>query len=918
MANDSTNIWSNNRQCISNISKLIGDVYRSSSAYKARGRLNIYRDVILPLVFIRRLDLVLSQTKQKVRRAIGKESEKQEGTASLPDIAQMLEEITGEEFYNAASFSLEELLREKATQALKLREYIAGFSENVQDIITKFNFDAQIAALEEAGLLDQMIEELCGIDLHPQNVDSVEMSNFYERLISDSGLKREDQFLRPEVTELMLRLLFHDDDKAVRDDSDMGRILDPACGTGGILLAAQNYLEKITPKVSLAVFGQEVNGESNSVCKSRLILKGLDPSLNIMSGNALTEDGYRGETFEYLITNAGYNLDRNFAQNSLDRLEITQQIRAEHDMLSFIGRFGAGAFDLNDGSFLLLQHMIAKMKPPEEGGSRLVIIFEESQQNRYLETNVSEFQRWVIENDWLEAIVALPSHFSSWARGPRRYNSSAGSYIWVITNSKSNRRKGFVQLLNAHESLSESRYSTLSEERINRLTGSHRGFTDTEIDSRSKILSNKDIGFMRFLVEYPLRFYWEVKPEYIESFKKSVEFRNLRYKEHRGPYPSNEELRSDAGDICFQAISVLEGEKYSKQIDFERALAAKASDEWEQLGYPTVKVNLNKNPFGDVMEPAPLSPAEVFNILNKFRYKDPTAPDITDPSGEKVSDPDLNSLVYLGLPDCDIRYGYTIPEDLKQAYSEVANKYLKDEVNSHHPDSWIDNDNIEVIYEILFTKYFHIPALIPDYSSISEMISNGENQWIEFKETLLAERNINGDGTWKERTDWKFKILRQIAAFLNSEGGHILIGVADNRSIYGIEPDFTILKGSKENTDKFSQCLSALKDDAFTKGSAGLVKIEQIVPMEENKHVAWVRVEPSDYPVCVEKPEGNGKPKTNVFFVRDDSRVVPFQPSEAEKDKEEMVKYIKRRWTGLSDSEIEKFISDNWPNLEKS
>src|SRR6266498_230262 len=298
----------------------------------------------------------------------------------VENVAPVLESVAGEQFYNTSPLDLPRLLDDPTNVAGNLRSYIAGFSPGARDVIEKFGFDAQITRLELANLL------------------------------------------------------FVEDDEALSKRGIVRTLFDPACGTGGMLSVAEDHLRALNPDARLEVFGQELNPETYAVCRSDMMLKGQDAS-HIVCGNSFSEDGFPGEAFDYLLANPPFGVEWK---------KVERAVRDEYEAKGFAGRFGAGLPRINDGSFLFLQHMISKMKPPEQGGSRLAIVFNGSPLfTGGAGSGESEIRRWIIENDWLEAVVALPDQLF--------YNTGISTYFWVITNRKSPEWRGKVQLVDARE-----------------------------------------------------------------------------------------------------------------------------------------------------------------------------------------------------------------------------------------------------------------------------------------------------------------------------------------------------------------------------------------------------------------------------------------------------------------------------------
>jgi type I restriction enzyme M protein len=388
----------------------------------------------------------------------------------------------------------------RSTSSIHLREYIGGFSPSAREVVDKFRFEEQIKRLDESGLLYLVISRFADIDLHPEVVGNTEMGYIYEELIrrfsEQSNETAGEHFTPREVIRLMVNLLFAEDDALLRDEGVVKTLLDPACGTGGMLAVASEHLTAMNPKAHLEVFGQELNDESFAICRSDMMLKGQS-STNIVSGNSFSADGFVGRTFDYLLANPPFGVEWK---------NVEAAVKTEAKSHGLAGRFGAGLPRINDASLLFLQHMISKMRPPEQGGSRLAIVFNGSPLfNGAAGSGESEIRRWIIENDWLDAIIALPDQLF--------YNTGISTYIWVVTNRKRIERRGLVQLIDARElcvrmrkSLGDKR-KEISPEQIDEVTNLYGDFTEGD---RVKILPNESFGFLRVTVERPLRLRWEI------------------------------------------------------------------------------------------------------------------------------------------------------------------------------------------------------------------------------------------------------------------------------------------------------------------------------------------------------------------------------------------------------------------------
>jgi type I restriction enzyme M protein len=451
-----------------------------------------YQKVVLPFTVLRRLDAVLTDGKDRFLKK-AKSVENMDGAElALQSFAR---EIYGHSFYNTAPFGFANLTDDPDNVVGNLREYIARFSPDVRDVIARFNFDPVITRLDKAGLLYQVVGKFAAADLHPDTLSNNEMGYLYEELIRKfSELSNEtagEHFTPREVIRLMVNLLITEDDAVMTKPGRIATLYDPAAGTGGMLSVGEDHIRRHNPQAKVAVFGQELNDETFAIAKSDMMVKGQNAD-GIVAGNSFTDDGHKGEVFDYMLANPPFGVDWK---------KYAGPIEAEHKRDGFEGRFGPGLPRKSDGSMLFLLHMISKMKPVAKGGSRIGIIFNASP----LFTGSpgggeSEIRRWIIENDWLEAIVALPEQLF--------YNTGIATYIWLVTNNKPEHRRGQVQLIDARamwkpmkKSLGDKRRE-LSDEHIADITRIHHDFTDADTKV-SRVFPNHHFGFHRVTVERP-------------------------------------------------------------------------------------------------------------------------------------------------------------------------------------------------------------------------------------------------------------------------------------------------------------------------------------------------------------------------------------------------------------------------------
>ena len=377
---------------------------------------------------------------------------------------------------------------------------VDGFDSAAKDVMECFELREQIPRLRESRLLGLLIERFSQVDLHPAIVPNHEMGSIFEELIrrfsEQSGASGGEHFTPREVIRLMVDLLFHDEPAG----AGIRTLYDPACGTGGMLSVAEDYLRELNSGGRLEVFGQELNRESYAICKADLLMRGGDPS-HVHLGNTFLRDELDGQRFDYMLSNPPFGVEWKKAENA---------IRDEHQRLGFAGRFGAGLPRVNDGSLLFLQHMLSKMKPE---GSRLAVVFNGSPLFAGdAGSGESDIRRWILEKDWLEAIVALPDQLF--------YNTGLSTYIWVLTNRKIAARKDKVQLIDAtgfsrkmRRSLGAKR-NEIAPEQIRQIACIHAEFHEGPL---SRIVNKEDFLYRRIIVERPLRLNFQASPERLGS-----------------------------------------------------------------------------------------------------------------------------------------------------------------------------------------------------------------------------------------------------------------------------------------------------------------------------------------------------------------------------------------------------------------
>ena len=605
-----------------------------------------YERVMLPMTVLRRFDCVLASTKAKVLA----EHERRKGSKVEGEALDLrLNRAAGQRFHNRSPLDFEKLKGDPDNIERHLVSYIGGFSRNVREIFEYFEIENEIERMREANILYLVVSRFCDVDLHPSMVPNEQMGLIFENLIRRfNELANEtagDHFTPREVIRLMVSILFIEDDRLLATPGTVRKLLDPACGTGGMLAEAQNYLREHHGSARLYVYGQEYNRRAFATAASDMLMKQVDhngSADNVRFGDSLTEDDFAGETFDYFLTNPPFGVDWKRQQ---------KELRQEHDQRGFDGRFGAGLPRVNDGSLLFLQHMWDKREParPAEHkhGSRLAIVFSGSPLfTGGAGSGESNIRRWIIENDWLEAIIALPEQMF--------YNTGIGTYIWILTNRKEKRRKGKVQLLDARNVWTaggnEDTKRSLGDKRRH-LTGSQidaivKRYGEQTDGETSKIFDNEDFGYTRVTVERPLRLRYQMTIDDKARFL-------------------------DACPYLLDDVQAIDGE-----------LGREPERDWNAVWSRIQNLLRSRESRWRVPE------QKLFRSV--FTHKDPEAEPVDSGSrdGGFEPDPDLRDFENVPLKDDIIAY-------------------FAREVRPHVPDAWMDRSKDKVGYEINFNRQFY-------------------------------------------------------------------------------------------------------------------------------------------------------------------------------------------------------------------
>ncbi|MCC9608269.1 type I restriction-modification system subunit M [Blastopirellula sp. JC732] len=458
-----------------------------------------YGRVILPFTVLRRLDCVLEWTKV----AVLKEYDKRKAAGVNPE--PFLRKKSKQHFYNTSPLDLKKLMGDADNIRENLFSYVEAFSADVRDIFDCFDFHNQVQRLDKANLLYLVTEKFANIDLHPNVVSNEQMGHVFEELIRKfaeiSNETAGEHFTPREVIRLMVNLLFIEDDEALTKPGVVRSLYDPTAGTGGMLSVAEEHLAQLNPDARLVMYGQELNAESYAICKADMLIKGQDVS-QIVLGNTLADDGLAGQQFDYMLSNPPFGVEWK---------KIQKAIQDEHKQQGYNGRFGPGLPRVSDGSLLFLMHLISKMRPAKDGGSRFGIVLNGSPLfTGNAGSGESEIRRYVLENDLLEAIIGLPTDMF--------YNTGISTYVWIVTNRKPKHRQGKVQLIDAsglwqkmRKSLGSKRKELSDDhiEQITKLFGKAKAASTTDADGQqvpiSRIFKNQDFGYQTITVERPER-----------------------------------------------------------------------------------------------------------------------------------------------------------------------------------------------------------------------------------------------------------------------------------------------------------------------------------------------------------------------------------------------------------------------------
>jgi type I restriction enzyme M protein len=659
------------------------------------------------MIVLRRLDCVLEPTKDAVLAEHAKLSAAGTPESAIPRLlTRVVHQDRKQPLYNTSPYTFAKLLGDSENIAPNLVSYINGFSDTARAIFEKFKFGDQIEKLDSSNRLFAIVQAIAGIDLHPNSgIDNLQMGYLFEHLVmkfnEQANEEAGDHFTPREVIRLMTHLVYTGEEDVYKPGI-YREIYDPTCGTGGMLSVSEETIRAQNERAQLGLYGQEYNDESWAICCSDMLIKDEETD-NIVLGDTLgdgkTSDGFQGEQFHYMLANPPFGVEWKDQQKLVSK---------EAEELGFSGRFGAGLPAINDGSLLFLQHMISKMKPsPEQGGegSKIAIIFNGSPLfSGDAGSGPSNVRRWIIENDWLDAIVALPDQLF--------YNTGIFTYIWLVTNRKKQERRGKVQLIDGTRFFQKMRKSLnnkrneLSEAHINRLTELYGNFTDGEreivqIDGQaearvvSRIFENREFGFLKITVERPLRLSFEATAQRIAKLDYQSAFLGLAVSKKRKD-ASAVEAEVAAGrkeqqvirDIC--AMLEKNGRYMDRKV-FEADLQVAARHLNYKIATPIQKA--------------------IFVALGE---RDPNAKICRDSRGKPEPDSELRDTENIPLPPGTVlplpmNFGPDMPnDDLVAAMRPSIDAYVAAEVLPHVPDAWVDYAKTKVGYEIPVNRYFYV------------------------------------------------------------------------------------------------------------------------------------------------------------------------------------------------------------------
>jgi len=696
---------------------------------------------MLPMIVLRRLDCVLEENKDKVVKKY--DQLKSEGKLEEEAINKILGKTASgdreQPLFNTSKYTFERLLADPDNIARNLVAYINGFSPKAKEVFEKFKFEDEITKLEDANRLYMIIKEFVQtedgkvIDLHPDRISNLQMGYVFEELVrkfnEQANEEAGDHFTPREVIKLMASLVYTDEEDVYKSGI-IRTIYDPTCGTGGMLSVSEEHIRAENTNANLILYGQEYNDESYAICCSDLLIKD-EPLDNIVHGDTLgdgkTRDGHPNMKFHYMMANPPFGVEWKPQKDSVEK---------EYKDHGFTGRFGPGLPRINDGALLFLLHMISKMHPkPEEGGdgSKIAIVFNGSPLfTGDAGSGESNIRRWIIENDMLDTVVALPNQLF--------YNTGIFTYIWLVTNRKTEKRKSKVQLIDAtkhYQKMSKSlgdKRNELSEDHIKEITrlygeNGHEAVSKFLCEGKpeekiaSKVFDNREFGFLKMTVERPLRLNFLVNDERIAILHDESAFMALAESKKRKNQAEIEKEIAAGKALQASILGMLEGMK-SDELIMDRAI-------FQQSLKDAIKA-------AGLKLDAPVQKA----ILSAISEKDPKAEICRDSKGNPEPDPDLRDTELVPLPE-DIALPLPMDYDKKAKNADLlllvrdhCQEYLKKEVLPHVSDAWIDHKKTKVGYEIPLNRHFYVYEPPRELDKIETDIEKVENEILDMLKKL--------------------------------------------------------------------------------------------------------------------------------------------------------------------------------------
>lgn len=678
---------------MNNFNSKAGIIWQIAELLRGGWKQYEYQDVVLPLVVLRRLDSVLADTKP----AVLEQYNRFHGKVELDPILKSASKVG---FYNTSPYDFSKLLEDPKNIAKNLQHFIDGFSDNIKEIFAKFDFGKQLSRLEGGNLLYLILKEFNKIDLHPRATSNHEMGSIFEELIrkfnEQSNETAGEHYTPREVIKTMVEILFAPDKDLLNKKHIIKTIYDCASGTGGMLTTSKEHILSVINKdADIYLYGQELNPVTYAICKSDMLIKGDDPD-KIKGGDkdhtkasTLTNDQFIGEQFDYCLTNPPFGVDWKKDKEAVEK-------EAER---GFAGRFGAGLPRISDGQFLFLQHLISKMRNPIDGGSRLAIVFNGSPLfTGDAGSGESEIRRWILEHDWLDAIVAMPDQLF--------YNTGINTYVWFLSNRKEKKRQNKVQLIDARiffekmrKSLGNKRH-VISDENRAKILELYNSFAENEY---CKIFNTTDFAFRQIIIERPLKLNFQASVERLALLKETEKMKHDTPSKKKGAVgeKENQEWQNLRAEI-YKVLESVGDKLYKNRETFLELLESKFKQ-------------------AKIKAPAPI----LKTIWQELSERDETAEVCMESDGKPE-------------PDSELRDSENVP------WGTDVYKYFDKEVKPYAPDAWInetvrdhkDNEIGKVGYEIPLTRYFHKYVPPRDLGEIESEIEGVENELLEMLKKL--------------------------------------------------------------------------------------------------------------------------------------------------------------------------------------